>query len=85
MREKIIKAYDNAKHDIDRWFANAARDQIARNRQDDVIECIFCIGKAVMLSLTLEHDFGEDTKAERENMKQLKSYLQSEMLGDMLI
>ena len=34
MREKIIKAYDNAKHDIDRWFTNAARDQIARNRQD---------------------------------------------------
>ena len=82
MREKIIKAYDNAKHDIDRWFANAAIDQIARNKQDDVIECIFCIGKAVMLSLILEHDFGEDTKAERENMKQLKSYLQLEMLSD---
>lgn len=82
MREKIIKAYDNAKHDIDRWFANAARDQIARNKQDDVIECIFCIGKATMLSLILEHDFGEDTKKERDNMKQLKSYLQFEMLSD---
>ena len=82
MREKIIKAYDNAKNDIDLWFANAARYQIARNRQDDVIECIFCIGKATMLSLILEHDFGEDTKAERENMKQLKSYLQLEMLSD---
>lgn len=82
MREKIIKAYDNAKHDIDLWFANAARDQIARNKQDDVIECIFCIGKATMLSLILEHDFGEDIKKERDNMKQLKSYLQLEMLSD---
>ena len=83
MREKIIKAYDNAKYDIDRWFDNAARDQIARNRQDDVIECIFCIGKAVMLSLILDRNFGMDTKEEREYMKRIKDYLQFDVLENL--
>lgn len=83
MREKILRAYDNAKQDIDRWFANAARDQIARNRQDDVIECIFCIGKAVMLSLILDRNFGMDTKEEREYMKRIKDYLQFDVLENL--
>lgn len=82
MREKILKAYDNAKQDIDRWFANAARDKMVENKKNDALECIFCIGKAVMLALILEQDYSEDTKAERETMKQLKDYLQFEMLGD---
>lgn len=81
MREKILKAYDNAKQDIDRWFFNAARDKIAVNKKNDALECIFCIGKAIMLSLILEREFGEDTSKERHNMKKIKSYIQFDMLN----
>ena len=75
MYENIFKAYENAKEDVDRWYMNAMRDSIAENKKNDAIECIFCIGKAVELSLILQHDFGEDTKEERENLKKIKDYL----------
>ena len=81
MREKILRAYDNAKQDIDRWFGNAARDQLAENKKNDALECIFSIGKAVMLALILEREFGEDTSKERYNMKEIKSYIQFDMLN----
>ena len=83
MREKILKAYDNAKQDIDRWFFNAARDKIAVNKKNDALECIFCIGKAIMLSLILDRNFGMDTKEEREHMKGIKDYLQFDVLENL--
>lgn len=79
-KENILKAYDNVKQDVDRWFSNAVRDLIPANKKNDAIECIYCIGKAVMLSLILEHDFGEDTRKEREALKKIKDYLQFEFL-----
>ena len=82
MHNNILKAYENAKQDVDRWYCNAVRDVIPRNKKDDAIECIYCIGKAVMLSLILETDFGEDTKEERESLKKLKDYLQFEFLWE---
>lgn len=80
MYENIFKAYENAKEDVDRWYMNAMRDSIAENKKNDAIECIFCIGKAVELSLILQHDFGEDTKEERESLKKIKDYLQFDFL-----
>lgn len=80
IRENILKGYGNAKQDVDRWFENAMRDSIPENKKNDAIECIFCIGKAVELSLILEHDFGEDTKKERENLKKIKDYLHYEFI-----
>lgn len=81
MYENIFKAYENAKEDVDRWYMNVMRDSIPENKKNDAIECIFCIGKAVELSLILQHDFGEDTKKERENLKKIKDYLQFEFLS----
>ena len=80
MHETIRRSYEHAKQDIDRWYTNTCRDHILENKKNDAIECIFCIGKAVMLSLILERDFGEDTKEEREYMKQIKDYLQFDLL-----
>lgn len=82
MKDNILKAYENAKYDVDRWYSNAVMDSIPENKKNDTIECIFCIGKAVELSLILEHDFGEDTKKERENLKKIKDYLQFEFLDE---
>lgn len=77
MKENILKSYENAKQEIDNWFWMATvRDKIARNKKDDAIECIFQIGKAYMLAQILQTDFGEDTKPDREHMKQTKDYLQ---------
>ncbi|MCM1121171.1 MAG: hypothetical protein NC416_01170 [Eubacterium sp.] len=76
MREDILKSYEYEKQEIDRWFTNASRDKITENKRNDAIECIFCIGKAYMLALILEKDFGEDTKEERLHMQKVKDYLQ---------
>lgn len=81
-KDNILKSYENAKEDVDRWYMNAMRDSITENKKNDAIECIFCIGKAVMLSLILEHDFGEDTRKEREALKKIKDYLQFEFLWE---
>lgn len=83
MCESIRKSYEYAKQEIDRWYTNTCRDRILENKKNDAVECIYCIGKAVMLSLILENDFGEDTKEEREYMKQIKSYLQFNLLENL--
>ena len=44
------------------------------NKKNDAIECIYHIGKTIMLSLILSADFGEDTSEEREAMKKIKNY-----------
>lgn len=80
MKEDILKAYEVAKQEINRWFCNAAKDKMIRNKKDDAIECIFWIGKAYMLTQILETDFGEDTKADRKHMSQIKDYLQFDFL-----
>lgn len=83
MHETIRKSYECAKQEIDRWYTNTCRDRILENKKNDAIECIYCIGKAVMLSLILENDFGEDTKEEREHMKLVKDYLQFDLLENL--
>lgn len=83
MHESLRKSYEYAKQEIDRWYTNTCRDHILENKKNDAIECIYCIGKAVMLSVILENDFGEDTKEEREHMSQIKGYLQFDLLGDL--
>lgn len=47
MKEKILKSYESAKQEIDRWFSMAVRDKIMRNKKDDAIECIFQIEKRI--------------------------------------
>lgn len=76
-KEEILKAYENAKQDIDRWFLLYCFDAIRVCKTEDIAECIYCIGKAVMLALILENNFGEDTKEERRSMMKIKSYLES--------
>ena len=83
MVEHIFKAYENAKHDIDRWYRSVVRDQIFENKRNDAIECIYHIGKANTLALILQSDFGEDTKEEREALKKIKDYLQFEFLWEL--
>lgn len=83
MQESIRKSYEYAKQEIDRWYANTCRDHILENKKNDAIECIYCIGKAVILSLILENDFGENTKKERRHMKMIKDYLQFDLLENL--
>lgn len=81
MKENILKSYENAKQEIDNWFQMATvKDKNPQFKKDDTIECIFQIGKAYMLAQILQMDFGEDTKEEREHMKQIKDYLQFDFL-----
>lgn len=81
MYENIMKAYKNGKEDIDRCFRSVVNDSILENKKNDAIECIYHIGKTIMLSLILHTDFGEDTSEEREAMKKIKNYLQFNVLG----
>ena len=80
MYEDLLKTYECEKQEIDRWFTNSSRDRITENKRNDAIECIFHIGKAYMLALILDQDFGEDTKEEREHMQKVKDYLQFDVL-----
>ena len=81
MYKNIMKAYKNGKDDIDRYFRTVMNDSIMENKKNDAIECIYHIGKTIMLSLILSADFGEDTIKEREAMKKIKNYLQFDVLG----
>lgn len=76
-KENAIKSYMKAKNDIDRWFLLYCVDTIPVCRTEDIVECIHCIGKAFMLALILENNFGEDTKEERRSMRKIKNYLES--------
>ena len=80
MKENILKAYKNEKDKIDIWFRMAVRNNDKRNRKTDAMECVFHIGKALMLAQILRVDFGEDTKEESKHMKQIKDYLQRDFL-----
>ena len=83
MYEDIKKSYKCAKQDIDRWFRVFSMDKITENRRNDAIECIFYIGKAYMLALILEKNFGENTREEREHMQKIKDYLQFDVLRNL--
>lgn len=80
MKENILKAYKNEKDKIDIWFRMAVSDNITRNKKDDVMECIFHIGKAFMLAQILRVHFEEDINEDLKHMKQIKNYLQYDFL-----
>lgn len=80
IHKNIYKSYKNAKQEVDVWFRTAAKSPEMGTRKYDVMECIYCIGKAIALSQVLEDGFGVDTKQERKILKKIKDYLQFDML-----
>lgn len=50
------------------------------SKRNDIIECIYCIGKAFAIARILELSFGEDLKEERLHMEKIRSYLQFDLL-----
>ena len=80
MREKLLKSFECAKDDIDRWYRKVCRSK-AECKMENAIECIGCIGKALVLAQILEYDFNSDVKTERICMEQIKKYLKSDVLG----
>lgn len=56
MLENLLKSYQCAKDDIDRWYRKVCRDK-EEYQKEDAIECIGCIGKAYMLAQILAYDF----------------------------
>lgn len=80
MREKLLKSYECAKDDIDRWYRKVCRDK-EEHKEEDTIECIGCIGKALELAKILEYDFDVDVRSECVYMKQIRNYLKSEILA----
>jgi len=80
MLENLLKSYQCAKDDIDRWYRKVCRDK-EEYQKEDAIECIGCIGKAYMLAQILAYDFNADIKKECMYMTQLKDYLKFDVLG----
>lgn len=80
MYENIKKAYVNGKQDIDKCFIAFVNSKTLENKRNEAVNCIYLIGKMIMLSLILHTDFGEDTSEERETMKKVKRYLQFDVL-----
>lgn len=79
MREKLIQSYKCAKYDIDRWYRKVCRS-VGEDKIENVIECIGCIGKAVVLAQMLEFDCDINVKDERVHMEQIKEYLKNDVL-----
>lgn len=80
MLEKLLKSYQCAKDDIDRWYRKVCRDK-EEYKKEDAIECIGCIGKAYVLAQILTYNFNTDIKKECMYMVQLKDYLIFDVLG----
>lgn len=80
MYENILKAYKSGKEDIDRCFIAFVNSKTLENKRKEAVNCIYLIGKMIMLSLILHTDFGEDTSEERKTMKKIKKYLQFDAL-----
>lgn len=76
MRENIFKSYESEKKNIDSWFSRIAVDKMPICKREDIVECIFHIGKAYMLAQIIETEFSENTKEERLHMKKIKEYLE---------
>ena len=83
MKESLLKAYQNAMDNVDRWFTCVMRDENQRNKRDDAVECIYCIGIAKMLARILQKDYGINTQKDRENMKKIKDYLKYDFLDEL--
>lgn len=64
------------KREIDMWYVNFCKTQSA----EDIAECIYSIGQASALARILEVDFEEDLREEKKHLKQLKNYLQYDVL-----
>lgn len=80
MREKLLKSYECAKDDIDRWYRKVCRDK-EEYKKEDAIECIGCIGKASVLAQILECNFDVNVCLEYVYMEKIKNYLKLEILG----
>lgn len=57
MRENILKSYESEKKNIDSWFSRIAVDKMPICKREDIVECIFHIGKAYMLAQIIEIEF----------------------------
>lgn len=80
IEEKLLKAYEHYKEQIDFWFRYYTQDTIPINKKSDAIECIYWIGRAMSMEVILESDFSVDTGMDREAMRKIKDYLQCEVL-----
>lgn len=77
MYNEIVKSYENAKSDVDRWYNLAVNcDKNPNHIKADTIEAIYWIGRAVMLALLLEKEWGQaQIKEERRELEEKKSFL----------
>ena len=77
MYHNILKAYEHAKDEVERWYDLVTKyDKHDEFKKDDSIEAVYWIGRAVMLNMILEKDFGiSDMKEERNQLEDKKSEL----------
>ena len=74
--ETIFKSYVSEKKNIDSWFSRISIDKMPICKREDIVECIFHIGKAYMLAQIIETEFSKNTKEEKLYMKKIKEYLE---------
>lgn len=77
--EKLLKIYECAKADIDRWYRKVCLDK-EEYKKEDAIGCIGCIGTAYILAQILIKDFHINVKEECINMERLIDYLKFDIL-----
>ena len=79
-KERALKTWKAAKGNVDFWFLHTMRDTIPENKYNDAVECIYYIGRAMVVAEILEIDFLENTKIERNALENIKRYLQREFI-----
>ena len=80
IKERALKTWKAAKDNVDFWFLHTMRDTIPENKYNDAVECIYYIGRAMLIAEILEIDFLENTKSERDSLVKIKRYLQYEFI-----
>lgn len=77
MHETIKKSYEFLKKEIYMYYASFCKTQSI----EDIVECIYNIGRTSALMRILEVDFKEDLREEKKHLNQLKKYLQYDVLN----
>ena len=76
MHEAIRKSYEFLKKEINTLYASFCKTE----HIEDIVECIYNIGRASSLVRILEVEFKEDLREEKKRLEQLKNYLQYDVL-----
>lgn len=80
MYEDLKQGYEYMKKQIDKHFYEAYKKN-PENKEESLVECAYCIGRAYSFALIMQAYFNEDLRDDMWCMRQIKEIIKGVMSG----